>query len=117
MVDLSIMPGDTVDIRPELNPTYVDDAQKLERVPLGRYDLVLADPPYSNEDTERYGVTMIKRNLVMRALERLSSGAHVVWLDQWHNMFSGKVLRQEAGIGVQRSTNHRYRQATIWRRL
>ena len=33
-VDLEVFPGDTVDINPELNPTYIDDAQKLESVPL-----------------------------------------------------------------------------------
>ena len=33
-VDLSALPGDTVDINPGLGPTYVDDAQRLEGVPL-----------------------------------------------------------------------------------
>ena len=44
-VDLGVFPGDTVDVDPALNPTYVDDAQHLEHVPLETYDLVLADPP------------------------------------------------------------------------
>jgi 16S rRNA G966 N2-methylase RsmD len=39
-----------VDINPELNPTYVDDAQTLSQVPLEAHDLILADPPYSVED-------------------------------------------------------------------
>src|ERR1700689_5841182 len=33
-VDLQELPGDTVDINPELAPTYVDDAQTLAKVPL-----------------------------------------------------------------------------------
>ncbi len=33
-VDLTALPGDTVDINPNLNPTYVDDAQTLQHVPL-----------------------------------------------------------------------------------
>ncbi len=37
-VDLAALPGDTVDINPRLKPTYVDDAQRLEGVPLGGYD-------------------------------------------------------------------------------
>ena len=81
-VDLQTFPGDTVDINSELKPTYVDDAQTLVNVPLGKYDLVLADPPYSVEDAEHYQTTMVKRNTVMRALQRLPEGAHVVWLDQ-----------------------------------
>jgi hypothetical protein len=116
-VDLSVFPGDTVDINPDLNPTYVDDAQTLERVPLEIYDLVLADPPYSVEDAERYQTTMIKRNLVMRALQRLRPGAHVVWLDQVLPMYRKDAFSQEALIGMWKSTNHRFRGVTIFRRL
>src|ERR1039458_9326846 len=81
-VDLATLPGDTVDINADLAPTYVDDAQRLTHVPLADYDLVLADPPYSVEDAERYQTTMVKRNTVLSALSGLSPGAHVVWLDQ-----------------------------------
>lgn len=117
MVDTSAFPGDTVDINPELNPTYLDDAQCLERVPLERYDLVLADPPYSVEDSAHYGTTMISRNKVMRALQRLRPGAHVVWLDQVLPMYRKAVFEPEAVIGMWKSTNHRFRGITIFRRL
>ena len=73
-VDLAAFPGDTVDINPALNPSYVDDAQTLLHVPLEQYDLVLADPPYSVEDADHYQTTMVKRNVVMRALQRLPGG-------------------------------------------
>ena len=116
-VDLAAFPGDTVDINSALKPTYVDDAQTLERVPLGAYDLVLADPPYSVEDAERYQTTMVKRNSVMRALQRLSPGAHVVWLDQVLPMFRKDAFAQEAVIGMWKSTNHRFRGITVFRRL
>jgi hypothetical protein len=116
-VDLSAFPGDTVDVNPALNPTFVDDAQTLENVPLENYDLVLADPPYSVEDAERYGTSMVKRNLVMRALKRLSAGAHVVWLDQVLPMYRKDCFAQEAVIGMWKSTNHRFRGITIFRRL
>jgi hypothetical protein len=116
-VDLKAFPGDTVDINPDLKPTYVDDAQTLERVPLEKYDLVLADPPYSVEDAERYQTTMIKRNVVMRALQRLAPGAHVVWLDQVLPMYRKDMFSQEALIGMWKSTNHRFRGITIFKRL
>jgi hypothetical protein len=115
-VDLSALPGDTVDINPALAPTYVDDAQRLERVPLDRYDLVLADPPYSVEDADHYRTTMVKRNVVMRALQRLPVGAHVVWLDQVLPMYRKDCFEQEAVIGMWKSTNHRFRGITIFRR-
>lgn len=116
-VDLDTFPGDTVDLTPELNPTYLDDAQTLTQVPLGCYDLVLADPPYSVEDAEHYQITMVKRNLVMQALQRLRSGAHVVWLDQVLPMYRKDCFALEAVIGMVKSTNHRFRVITIFRRL
>lgn len=116
-VDLAALPGDTVDINADLGPTYVDDAQTLERVPLEQYDLVLADPPYSIEDAERYQTTMVKRNLVMRALQRLRAGTHVVWLDQVLPMYRKDTFSIEATIGMWKSTNHRFRGITIFKRL
>ncbi len=115
-VDLDAFPGDTVDINPACEPTYLDDAQRLEHVPLEEYDLVLADPPYSVEDADHYNTTMVKRNLVMRALRRLPVGAHVVWLDQVLPMYRRDAFAQEAVIGMWKSTNHRFRGITIFRR-
>lgn len=115
-VDLAALPGDTVDINADLNPTYVDDAQSLLRVPLEQYDLILADPPYSVEDAERYQTTMVKRNTVLRALQRSSPGTHIVWLDQVLPMYRKDSFDVEAVIGMVKSTNHRFRVVTIFRR-
>jgi 16S rRNA G966 N2-methylase RsmD len=116
-VDQAVIPGDTVDINADLNPTYVDDAQTLRNVPLFIYDLVLADPPYSVEDAEHYQKSMINRNTVMRALEGVRRGTYVVWLDQVLPMYKKRIWRIEAVIGLVRSTNHRFRVITIFRRL
>jgi hypothetical protein len=117
-VDLDAMPGDTVDCNPALNPTYVADAHDLSAVPLADYDLVLADPPYSVEDAERYQTTMVKRNVVMRSLaDGLRPGARVVWLDQVLPMYRKDQWAIEAVIGMVKSTNHRFRIVTIFRRL
>lgn len=115
-VDLAAFPGDTVDTNPDLTPTFVDDAQTLDRVPLEHYDLVLADPPYSIEDCEHYGTSMVKRNLVMRALSRLPQGAHIVWLDQVLPMYRKDTYAMEAVIGMVKSTNHRFRVITVFQR-
>jgi hypothetical protein len=116
-VDLDTLPGETVDIRADLDPTYVDDCQTLAKVPLETFDLVVADPPYSEQDAVRYGSTMVNRNAVMEALKRLPAGAHVVWLDQVSPMYSASAFLKEAVIGVIGSTNSRFRVVTIWRRL
>ena len=116
-VDLAAFPGDTVDLNPAMRPTFVDDAQTLANVPLGAYDLVLADPPYSVEDCEHYGTSMVKRNTVMRALAGLPAEAHVVWLDQVLPMYRKDTFAIEATIGMWKSTNHRFRGITVFRRL
>ena len=117
-VDLSAMPGDTIDVNPDLNPTFIANAHDLSAVPLERYDLVLADPPYSVEDAERYQTTMVKRNVVMRSLAAgMAAGAHVVWLDQVLPMYRKDEWAIEAVIGMVKSTNHRFRMVTIFRRL
>lgn len=115
-VDLKALPGDTVDINPALAPTYVDDAQTLENVPLERYNLVLADPPYSVEDAERYQTTMVKRNVVMQALQRTMPGTHIVWLDQVLPMYRKDKFRIVAVIGIVKSTNHRFRVVIVFER-
>ena len=115
-VDTTVVPGDTVDINCDYCPTYVDDAQTLQKVPLDKYDLILADPPYSVEDCDHYKTTMIKRNVVMRALQRTIPGTHIVWLDQVLPMYRKDFFTIEAVIGMYKSTNHRFRGITIFRR-
>lgn len=116
-VDLEAFPGKRVDLNPDLEPDWIDDAQSLESVPLHEFDLVLADPPYSVEDAEHYKTTMVKRNKVMAALSRLPSGAHVVWLDQVLPMYRKDQFAIDAVIGMVKSTNHRFRVVTIFRKL
>jgi hypothetical protein len=117
-VDTLYFPGKTVDINPNNNPDYVDDAQTLTKVPLEDFDLVLSDPPYSIEDCDHYQTTMIKRNVVMKALgERLQVGAHVVWLDQILPMYTKKQFSLVGAIGMVKSTNHRFRVITIFEKI
>jgi len=89
----------------------------LAGVPLDRYDLILADPPYSIEDAERYQTSMVKRNAVLRTLRRAASGTHIVWLDQALPMYRKDTFAIDAAIGMWKSTNHRFRGITIFRRI
>ena len=117
-VDLRAWPGDTADINPEVRPTYVCDAgQDLGTVPLETYDVVLADPPYSVDDAERYGTTMVRRNKVLEHLAAgCRPGTHVAWLDQVLPMHRRDDWHIAALIGIVRSTNHRFRILTVFKR-
>jgi hypothetical protein len=117
-VDLEQFPGDTLDTRPQLEPTYCVNAETCEGVPLTDYDFVLADPPYSQRDAERYGQCLVGRNKVVATLAAgLPSGAYVAWLDQVYPMFSKATLKPEAVIGIVGSTNHRFRVLSVFLRL
>ena len=59
---------------------------------------------------------MVKRNTVLSALRGLSAGAHVVWLDQVLPMYRKDAFDVEAVIGMVKSTNHRFRVVTIFRK-
>lgn len=114
-VDLSLMPGKTVDINPKMKPDYVDDAESLTLVPVEEFDLVMADVPYSCEDCEHYGTPMLNRNRVIEALsKRISADCHIAWLDQVLPMYRKSELSLEGSIGIQKSTNHRYRHVVIF---
>ena len=117
-VDTEAYPGLTVDINPDHKPDIVDDAHTLTKVRCNSFDLVLADPAYSEEDTLHYGTPMINRNLVMRTLgKKLAPGCHVGWLDQVLPMYRKDEFAVDGHIGLVKSTNHRFRVLTIFRRL
>ncbi|MEI6212356.1 MAG: hypothetical protein WCR06_12100 [bacterium] len=116
-VDTKTFPGDTVDMNADMKPTYLVDAHTMANVPLLDYDLVLAEPPYSVDDAEHYKTTMVQRNVVVRTLQGLPPGAHLVWLDQVLPMYSKQFWAIDACIGMFKSTNHRFRIITIFRRV
>lgn len=115
MVDLSILNGDTVDINPKLNPTYVANAETCEGVPLSEYDLIAIDSPYSEEDCIHYGTPMLSRNKVLKTVSAgISTGCHIVFLDQVLPMYKKIELATVGYIGMAKSTNHRFRVITIF---
>jgi len=105
-----------VDINPELKPDLCLDAHVLSqfRPVLRNVSLIICDPPYSDEDCDRYGVCRVKRNVVIEECRTvLEPGGFLVWLDQVWPMYSKKNWILRGLIGVVRSTNHRARLVTI----
>jgi hypothetical protein len=116
-VDTAIMPGDTLDIRPELAATFCTDAETMQGVPLEGYDLAVCDPPYTPADAARYGTRMVVPGRVMQALERLPSGAYVVWLDEREPVVRKAAFIHEGIISLTTSAGHRCRIVSIFRRV
>lgn len=83
----------------------------------GRYDLILADPPYSAADAEKYGTAMVDRRRALAALAQVTRvGGHLVWLDTVWPMHRKDQWRTVGRITLVRSTNHRVRLISIFER-
>lgn len=110
--------GDRFDINPNLKPDICGDAHKLSELVTKKYDLIIADPPYTNEDADHYGSPMINRNKVLKeCVKILEVGGYIMWLDMTLCMYRKNELLRCISIGVERSTNHRFRQVIGWKKL
>lgn len=126
------------DLREDVDCDVRGDAHKLASCfPDQTFDCIYADPPYTSEDAAAYGNPMVNRNTVIRQVyEILEPGGYLVWLDMVLPMYR-KVELAMAGVigvgsplapdeldlglvgvvGIVRSTNHRFRCVTIFKRL
>ena len=107
------------DINADLKPDVVGDAHHLsDYFPQGEFDLIMADPPYSSEDCLHYGTPMVNRSkVVSEAVLVLQSGGYIVWLDQVLPMYRKDTVELVGTIGLIRSTNHRFRVVSIFRKV
>jgi hypothetical protein len=107
------------DIRSEMFPDVLGNAEELStHFSEGQFDLIFADPPYSQEDADHYGTGLVHRNVVFKECAKvLKKGGHLVWLDQVLPQFSKSQFHWYGLIAVQRSTNHRIRGVYLFERV
>lgn len=97
------------------NPTWQGDLFDMPKEWHGKFDLILADPPYSVDDAAKYEVAMVNRGKVTRHLRDFAKkGGNLVWLDQVWPMHSKGLWKCWAQIGFVRSTNHRMRLVSMF---
>jgi len=83
-----------------------------------QFDLILADPPYSPDDAQKYNVPYLNVKLALSESHAvLEPGGHLVWLDTKLPMFRKDMWHLWGVIGIVRSTNHRFRVVSIFERL
>lgn len=88
------------------------------RVAAGHYDIVVADPPYSDEDAEKYKAPPLNRIALTHALAQVVRvGGHLAWLDTVWPMHTKDEWLTVGWIYIQRSTNHRVRLLSIFERV
>lgn len=107
----------TFDCNKNLKPDVLGDAYNLISYFDEKFDLIIADPPYSNSDAERYGTVMIKRKNVFRqTCQLLSEDGYICWLDQVLPPYRKIDVKYVGTIGIVRSTNHRFRILSIFKK-
>lgn len=111
--------GIRFDINPALKPDVCGDAEYLSELVLpNHFDLILADPPYSGEDAEKYGVPLVNRNKVVKECWKvLKPGGFLCWMDMVLPMYSKKEWKRVGEIAISRSTNHRVRAVFIFQKV
>jgi len=97
--------------------TGIDAENMSEVIPNNYYSLILADPPYSIEDCDHYGCCMVKRNVVFKECYKvMETGGHLIWLDQVLPNYKKIEFDIVGRIGMVKSTNHRFRVVTIFKK-
>lgn len=111
----SLPEGDYVrfDRRKDL-PNGVDvvgDATNLsDYFALDSFDIIYADPPYTEEDAQKYGTCLISRNKVVKECQKiLTRGGFLLWMDMILPMYRKDEWNRCIEISISRSTNHRIR--------
>lgn len=107
------------DRREDVNPDFVGEADQLGSYFLDRrFDLIIADPPYTEEDANKYGTCLISRKKVFQQCRKiLNKGGNLVWMDQILPMYRKDEWDLWGLIGLVRSTNHRFRVVSIFEKV
>lgn len=115
---------DRFDIKPELNPEILGDAEILSyHISQNKghseyiYDVILADPPYLEQDAVKYNTPMPNKKLVIEECYKvLNTHGYLIWLDCSLPMFRKDMWNVVGLIAVIRSTNHRIRLSVIFQK-
>lgn len=107
-----------LDANPEVRPDRLGSVYQAGHLFDQSFSLVLADPPYSKADAEKYGTPMVDRRRALAGLADVTApGGHLVWLDVCWPMHRKAQWRTVGRILLQRSTNHRVRLVSIFERV
>jgi len=95
------------------------DAESMSDIlPHNFYERIYADPPYSIEDCDHYGCCMIKRNKVFNECYKImKKEGLLIWLDQVLPQYKKTEFEIVARIGMVKSTNHRFRVITVFKKI
>lgn len=101
----------------EYKSDYQIDAHELSSHLPFAPSFIMADPPYSAEDSEHYKCSMVNRPVIVDQCARvLRPGGWLAWQDQALPTFSNDRLRWVGGIAYIRSTGNRFRLVSFFQK-
>lgn len=106
-----------LDLNENLSPEIWGSVYDVALLTKRKFQLVLADPPYSPADAEKYGTPPLNKRLAIASLAAVTdAGGFLVWLDQVWPMYRKAEWDCIGQITLIRSTNHRVRMVSIFQR-
>jgi SAM-dependent methyltransferase len=106
----------TFDINLDLRPDFVGCAESLsEYFAPDSFDLIIADPPYSKADAEKYGYPLPNKRIVLREARAVCKpGGFLVWLDLIVPIFRKADWKLRGTIGLHCGTNRKVRVISLF---
>lgn len=117
---------ETLDVKPELNPTYSMDAESLPEDWTEKYDLVMADPPYSEaEAKDLYDLPYFNIAKIINEMARITRGGGTMIMlhrlipqNHFIDTYHFKRMQIQAVVGVFTIAGYsNIRALTVWRKL
>jgi len=104
----------TFDIDPTHNPTVCGDVREITNYfTENQFDLIVADPPYTPSDFERYGYKPFSKRQCLRDLTKICS-RYLAWLDLTAPPFRKTDWNMIGTIAVVTGTNSKVRLVSIF---
>jgi len=102
------------------NLPEVDQIADVENLPFSdnSFDVILIDPPYSEEDASRYKVKRLinSRKTMTESKRVLVPGGWLLWLDEKYPSFRRKDWELKGLIGIVTGFERRTRLLSMWRK-
>jgi len=109
--------GIAVDIDPNLNADIVADVLTIDNLFNTKFNLIIADPPYSKIEAEKYGYPLPNKRLTLRKLAKIcESDGFLCWLDLSIPIYRKLDWDLIGTIAVLTGTNRKVRILSIFQR-
>ena len=108
--------GMTVDLNPQLRPSVVASVESLP-FESRSFDLIISDPPYTKEDSKKYGYPHPSKPKCLKELARVTeAGGFLVWLDLMVPLYANDDWELIGVVGLYTGTNRRFRATSLFQR-